>query len=128
MKAFHLFSISFILLASSSNILPQCTSPSLLGECVNTVKYESVSPDGMFVATAFERSCGATTNFSTQASIRENSQPFDLKNGGNILVIGGKNDIRLNWINKRHLSMHFSATEIFKKEKTWGSVNITHND
>jgi hypothetical protein len=128
MKAFHLFSISFILLASSSSILPQCTSPSLLGDCVNTVKYESTSPDGMFIATAFERGCGATTDFNMQASVRESSQPFDFKSGGNILVIGGRDNIHLNWINKRHLSIRFSAAKIFKKEKTWRSINITYND
>lgn len=128
MKVFHLFSFSFMLLASSSNILTQCASPSLLGDCINTVKYESISPDGMFIATTFERGCGATTDFNMQVSIRESSQPFDLKNGGNILVIGGRNNINLNWINKRHLSIRFSATKISKKEKTWGSISITYND
>ncbi len=51
-----------------------------LVECANTVIAESLSPDSEWKAVLFERSCGATTGYSTQVSlIRSRS---DLENDG----------------------------------------------
>jgi len=38
--------------------------------CSNTIKAEGVSPDGKYVATAFIRDCGATTDFSPHVHLR----------------------------------------------------------
>ena len=56
--------------------LTRC-DPGLFGDCGDTVKAEAVSPDGRYVAAVFERDCGATTNYSTNVSLREVRESFD---------------------------------------------------
>jgi hypothetical protein len=126
MKKFYTLSFSLIFFACVLGIFVQCTSLSILGNCVDNIKYESVSPDRRFVATVFERSCGATTGFSTQVNIRESSQSFDSKSKGSILVTGGRNAIYLSWIDKSHLSVSLLNVEIFKKEEMWNGISITY--
>jgi hypothetical protein len=41
--------------------------------CQNTVASRSLSPDGKHVAVLFQRDCGATTGFSTQISVLDDS-------------------------------------------------------
>jgi hypothetical protein len=128
MKKFYTLSFSLIFFACLLGIFVQYTSLSILGDCVDNMKYESVSPDRRFVATVFEQSCGATTGFSTQVNIRESSQSFDSKSKGNILVLvtGGRNDIYLSWSDRSHLSVSLLNVEIFKKEEMWNGISITY--
>jgi hypothetical protein len=42
--------------------------------CENSPLHESLSPDGARKIVVFERSCGATTDFSTQASLLKSDQ------------------------------------------------------
>lgn len=56
------FTVGFIgiFLFSTSN---------LAGECGNDVLQKIPSPDGKYVAVIFERSCGATTGYTTEVSV-----------------------------------------------------------
>jgi hypothetical protein len=126
MKKFYTLSFSLIFFACLLGIFVQCKSLSISGDCVNNTKYESVSPDRRFIVTVFERSCGATTGFSTQVNIRESSQLFDSKSEGNILVTGGRKAIHLSWSDRSHLSVSLLNVEIFKKEEMWNGISITY--
>ena len=50
-------------------------------ECENSPLHESVSPDGARKIIVFERSCGATTDFSTQASLLKSDQALPAASG-----------------------------------------------
>lgn len=56
--------------------------------CGNTIHAVHLSPDQSQQAVVFERSCGATTGFSTQVSVI-NSQQALPNNKGNIYIIAG---------------------------------------
>ncbi|MFA9230271.1 MAG: hypothetical protein ACEQSU_05940 [Microgenomates group bacterium] len=46
-------------------------------ECANSIIQSSPSPDGQHQAVLFERSCGATTGFSTQVSLLSEGELLD---------------------------------------------------
>ena len=67
--------------------------------CGNTVYTESLSLDKMYKAVIFERSCGASSGFSTQVSIiKANEQLCDNCAGDVLAANGHPNDNQLNLI------------------------------
>src|SRR4051794_26546999 len=56
--------------------------------CGNTVLRTIPSPDGKLKAVIFERSCGATTGFSTQVSILRSNDKLPHE-AGNLFVVAG---------------------------------------
>ena len=61
------------------------------GMCANTVITSSTSPNEKLKVVLFERSCGATTGFSSQISLLESGE--DLSNEpGNIYIAEGYPD------------------------------------
>src|SRR5882757_3734258 len=54
-------------------------------ECENSLLGEYVSPDGTRKIVVFERSCGATTGFSTQASLLKSDQALPTT-AGNLYI------------------------------------------
>ena len=59
----------------------------LAGDCENTIVSRSSNPSATKQAVLFERSCGATTGFSTQISIMPIGE--DPQEGGNVFVADG---------------------------------------
>ena len=55
-------------------------------DCVNEVREELVSPDGKRKIVVFSRNCGATTGFSTQASVLERAETLP-NEGGSLFVV-----------------------------------------
>ena len=99
----------------------------LHSSCENTIKLEVKSPDGKYVATLFERNCGATTDFSTIVNLRELSMKFDADNSG-VFVVKGQPKIDLTWDSHTSLRLqcqHCRVDDIFKQERTWKDVNIS---
>ena len=105
--------------------------------CANSMLSESRSPDGRYKAVVFERSCGATTGFSTQVSILpiDATQP---RSGGNALVVdtdhgaapigkGGGPTVRVDWLSAHNLQLTYHP-----KARTYAAagqveeVRITH--
>jgi Family of unknown function (DUF5412) len=70
-------------------------------DCVNTVKQETKSPDGKYVATAFVRNCGATTDFSAQVDVHDTGSK--LGSEGNVYRGYRSQDITLAWASPTHL-------------------------
>ena len=85
-------------------------------ECNNSVLQDIASPDGRRHAIVFERSCGATTGFSTQVSVLTRSR--ELSGGGNVFVVdddhrkvpagpGGGPAVTVRWLDARTVEVHY---------------------
>ena len=98
----------------------------LFGDCADTVKAEAPSPGGGYVATVFERDCGATTDFSTHVSIREADEPFDSSTKTRVLIVAGQTEVDIEWSTEKKLSVTFSPAETFTKLETWRDVRIVY--
>jgi hypothetical protein len=99
----------------------------LRSNCENAIRSEIQSPDGKFVATLFERNCGATTDFSTIVNLRESSRKFDGDNLG-IVITRGQHKFDLVWDGNTHLRLRCHdcrAEDIFKEERTWKDIHIS---
>jgi hypothetical protein len=61
------------------------------GMCGNEIIAEIRSPSKKLKAVIFIRDCGATTGYSTQLTVMENSGILDNDEGGNVLIMSDKN-------------------------------------
>lgn len=99
----------------------------LASDCEDAIKIEAKSPDGKYVATLYERDCGATTDFSTIVALRDHSANFKGDDLG-VVIVKGQHKFDLVWDGntKLHLQCHdCRSDEIFKEEKTWKNVEIS---
>ena len=93
--------------------------------CENQLLSEVLSPDQVYRAIIFQRSCGATTGFSTQVSVLEAMGTLPNKSG-NIFVadtdrgkapsgMGGGPEIKISWVSSRsiHLTYRKNARVFF---------------
>jgi hypothetical protein len=94
--------------------------------CGDTVKAEAVSPDGRYVATAFERNCGATADYSTNVSLREAKESFDPSSQTPILTVAGQPTIALEWSTESTLAVALPQAGIFKKLEAWRDVRVVY--
>jgi hypothetical protein len=85
-----------------------------LNPCENTLVSTVPSPDGRWQAVLFERSCGATTGFSTQVSIipAGKALPPDAGNtfyadGGDVSAPWGGPPAELTWLGPDRLQIAF---------------------
>jgi hypothetical protein len=98
----------------------------VFGECGDTIKTESTSPNGRYVATVFERNCGATTDYSTNVSLRETGEAFDPSSQAPILTVAGQPTIALEWSTERTLAVVVPEAQIFKKLEAWRDVLVAY--
>ncbi len=106
------------------------------GGCGNTVVKTARSPDGQLDVVLFERSCGATTGFSTQISIVPAGDLPD--GGGNVFVTdddSGADDrgewggvwADVFWLSDRRLHIdHAPSAGVLKSSPRFGDVTITY--
>jgi hypothetical protein len=105
--------------------------------CRNQVLSESVSPDGSKKFVVFQRSCGATTGFSTQASLL--SVDAELPNEpGNVFVAdtdhgvapsgaGGGPELRSRWVAPNNLMIqHHVGARVFRVEQRLKDADIKY--
>lgn len=105
--------------------------------CHNEILVESISPDRTKKLVVFQRSCGATTGFSTQVSLI--SPNAKLPNEfGNVFIadtdhgiapssIGGGPEVRFHWAApKRLLLQHHALARIFKAERRLDETDVTY--
>ena len=66
----------------------------------------------MLKGVVFERSCGATTGFSTQISILPVTQKLENEGGNIFIVLGRPKEVRpkLHWLNNSELSIRYNQT------------------
>jgi hypothetical protein len=99
-----------------------------LFDCQDVIKFETMSPDGKYIATLFVRNCGATTSFSTSVNLRSKSEKFS-GDEGRILIIKGRPQIKIAWDD--NMKLHFECDEceknnIFKQETSWKDITISY--
>ena len=94
--------------------------------CGNEVLQSIPSPSGKLKIEVFSRDCGATTGFSTQASIISADDRLP-NEGGNILVLDGTVPIKVQWHSDSILTMTGLGTaRVFKQESSLAGVSISY--
>lgn len=98
--------------------------------CGNEILAEVPSPDEAYVATLFERNCGATAPFVRAVVIREKGDDFD----GNdverfIFTMRGRDNIGISWVGIDHLEIARPerGNDIFKSEPSWLGIRISYS-
>jgi len=104
--------------------------------CENTEVARMTSPDGRHDAVLFERSCGATTSFSSQVSIVARGRKAE--GGGNVLIADddhgkapaaawGGPDIDLGWTGPDQLVVrHHPSARLFQTHARVAGVTVVH--
>jgi hypothetical protein len=120
-----------IMLCLASAILGGC-----LFDCGDTINLEKTSPEQKYVATVFERDCGATTDYSTIVVLRRFKRSFDPESG-RIFIVKGRVPVTLTWTDPNRLlvkcpecapegEMNKPQDKVFKREKEWNGVSISY--
>ena len=96
--------------------------------CSVDVLSESNSPDGKYIATVFERNCGATTPFVRVVSLRHADSEFSSEEDDDwVFTIHGQSDIRTSWTENTELKILYSATGDNPTRRTkWGKITIDY--
>jgi hypothetical protein len=105
--------------------------------CGNDMLAQVASPDSTKTLAVFQRDCGATSGFSTQASILTSNTPLPDRNG-NVFIAdtnhgiapsgtGGGPELRVQWQGPTLLLLqHHEKARVFKAEQRLGSVEIRY--
>jgi len=109
----------------------------LFDGCANEILQKHPSPSGKVRVVVFQRNCGATTGFSTQASVLKAGE--DLPNRpGNLFISdtdhgaapsgpGGGPELRVDWQGERALWLsHHENARIFQAETKVRGVSIQY--
>ena len=106
--------------------------------CDNAVLRESVCPDGRRKVVVFQRDCGATTGFSTQASILSADAPTP-RTSGNLFVSdtdhgrapaggGGGPEVRVRWLSRDAIVIaHHELARVFLKVSQLDGVTVAYD-
>lgn len=107
--------------------------------CTNTEVARYAAPNGKLDLVVFERNCGATTSFTTQASLVPSGRDLS-RVGGNIFVADtdhgkapaaahGGPELDVEWLSKSALRLtHSPDARVFLAEQQSDGVTITYSD
>ncbi|PTQ66541.1 hypothetical protein C8R26_1487 [Nitrosomonas oligotropha] len=97
--------------------------------CGDEIKDEVISPNGKYVATIFERNCGATTPYISIVSLRLSDIKFDPEDHNNwVFKIYGESDIEATWAAMNKLKISFTGTgSPPNKNEKWRNVVISYD-
>ena len=95
--------------------------------CGNEFVKDFVSPDGEYVASVFQRNCGATTPYVEVVSLRSSGKKFVPDDFGNwVFTLQGKAEVKISWIGERRLEVSYSGTGDQPTKRTkWKDVSIS---
>lgn len=105
--------------------------------CSNSPVLEVPSPSGELKAVVFERSCGATTGFSTQVSVIKAGASLP-NEGGNLLVAdtnhnaaptgpGGGPAVRIAWVGSSAIRIeHHPLARLIKAPPSYNGIHIEY--
>jgi hypothetical protein len=125
----RMLTLSLIVLFILLGALAVYRSSFSLVDCSNELAVEKISPNKSFIATVFERDCGATTGYATWVTIRKSSERFNPEYQKAVLVLAGKNDannIDLKWSKEDSLLIRFTNAKVFHQDKMFGNVIINY--
>ena len=103
--------------------------------CSDTVKAEVKSPAGTYVATFYERDCGAATDWVQRINIRQSEKRFDGDEG--VIFIGTRFPVlTMRWKDERNLEIvcdqcssiqnEEHSSYLTEHEQAWGAVHISY--
>jgi hypothetical protein len=101
-------------------------SSALSSDCDNKILEEVTSPDGAYLATLFERNCGATVPYYRVVSLRATGSTFSPDTQDDwIFTVKERPDMLLKWVDARHLLVrsHWSD-ETPMPRASWKDVTI----
>lgn len=107
------------------------------GLCANTPIREAWSPSRSHRVIVFERSCGATTGFSTQVSLlraadtlaNEPGDVFraDTNSGVAPAGPGGGPEVRVEWLGETHVRVsHHTKTRVFSANTAIANIRVSY--
>jgi hypothetical protein len=97
-------------------------------DCSNEVLQEAMSSDGKYIATAFERNCGATTPFARIVGVRSGRSRFDSESTDEwVFTVEGQPDIQLTWMAPERLTIRYAGGgHVFRKAVIWYGLVISY--
>jgi hypothetical protein len=97
-----------------------------LVSCEDRIKTEAKSPNGSWIATSYERDCGATTDYSSIVSIRSATAQFNSEKQIPIFVEQGQDDIELKWTSPNTLVIGSKLSKNYKKSEEFEGISIKY--
>lgn len=107
----------------------------LSGGCSNELLNDLAAPGGEYRAVVFQRSCGATTGFSTQVSILPNDAVLP-DSGGNVFIadtdhgnapagVGGGPRVGIRWLAADSLEVRYDPrARVFANEPSHSGIGV----
>lgn|GEM_PF-1325221 len=92
-------------------------------ECKDRVLAESRSPEDRFIATSFERTCGAQV--ATAVGLRLSEGPFTGAEKDTVFVAPGQVAVRLLWREELQFVIESKAQAVAREESSWRKVQVT---
>lgn len=100
---------------------------SMFGPCSDTILSEATSPDGRWIATLFERDCGATTSYSTQLNLRPADKRFKSDKQPSAIVVRTEGCIQFWWEGQSDLLVQLpDDARIFMQERWQDGITIRY--
>ena len=102
-------------------------SSALAFDCDNQILTEVSSPDGRYIASVFDRNCGATTPYYRIVALR----PAGTKLRGDrhedwVFAIKERSEVQLTWRDVHHLEVLSNERDVSPHApKSWTDVEIT---
>lgn len=131
------FGVTCIVLVISGVLLFWFSAPDMDAMCGNEVISEFPSPDGTKRLVVFQRDCGATTDFSTQASVLPARTPLPNEKG-NLFISdtdhgaapagpSGGTSVTVRWESAQSVVLiYHPKVRVFKSELDAGGVQVRY--
>lgn len=97
--------------------------------CGNKLIDEVSSPDGKYIASIFERNCGATTPYIRVVSLRLSGTKFAPEDDDNwVFTIHGRSDVKASWVAAGKLKISYSGTGDQPTQRgKWKDILVTYD-
>jgi hypothetical protein len=103
-----------------------------ISSCVESSEKQTASPRGEYIATLYQRNCGATTGFVTHINLRRASDAVRTEANGTIskdqiLLANGSPVIKLHWLDDANLVLEVDQKDrpsVVSIKESWKSVYI----
>ena len=98
------------------------------GRCETIIRNLIPSPDGRQSIVIFQRECGATVGFNTQASIAEAGRIFSTEEDPPFLVISGSPEIIAKWAGDHvvEVALIKGGDKVLRSEQSVGEIQVVY--
>jgi hypothetical protein len=122
--------LAFIMILGGLNYIFKWYMLMIIGAgCVERPFYTTVSPNGVHIATEFERNCGATVQTAVHVNLRDRSAPFTTVEGGaitegTVLSRLDSDHFKVKWIDNKKLEITGPSDKILEKKNLYKGITI----